>query len=93
MYRFSTLLLITVATAANSGPYESSGWRPSGPQFLIPLPQTAYGPPFQEYGPPQEPTTTESTTAEPESSTTEESTTTEEVTEPEDFNSVGIAEN
>lgn len=65
------------------GPYQPSGWRPSGPPLALPLrqqlPRQEYGPPPQtystparEYGPPQA-TTTESQ----ETATTEVPTTTE----------------
>ncbi|XP_017773640.1 PREDICTED: translation initiation factor IF-2-like isoform X2 [Nicrophorus vespilloides] len=66
-------------SAEPSGPYEPRGWRPEGAAFTLPSrsqPQVSYGPPAQEYGPPQpEPTTTEmptTTEAETEEIPTEE---------------------
>ncbi|CAH1176358.1 unnamed protein product [Phaedon cochleariae] len=77
----------------DSGPYQPSGWRPSGPDFRLPVPQALYGSPpqgylpvpAQEYGPPppQEygpPSTETPTTTEQEMTTTEEFTTTEAAT-------------
>jgi hypothetical protein len=72
------------------GPYQPSGWRPSGPPFALParqqLPRQEYGPPPQTYGTPsQEYGPPEATTTESQESTTTEAptTTTENVQEAE----------
>lgn len=82
-----------------NGPYEPSGWRPSGARFSLPLrqqlprleyppppPQQEYGPPPNEYGPPPAPPAS-TTTETPETTTTELPTTTDNVIESEQIKS------
>ncbi|RZC36507.1 hypothetical protein BDFB_009192 [Asbolus verrucosus] len=76
------------------GPYQPSGWRPSGPPFALParqqLPRFDYGPPPQTYGTPAQeygpPLTT--TTESQETTTTEAPTTTEGGQEAEQLNNL-----